>query len=88
MLKCSPQREADIFGSAPHGLWPALARIVTPTLVLQAERPPPPVGRSVQTWAARHPQVQVRSQRGGHCFMQEYPAETAAAVSAWLTAAT
>jgi pimeloyl-ACP methyl ester carboxylesterase len=76
-LKCQPSREAEIFSSSPERLWNHLGRVRTPTLVLYAQHTFPFVTESVRRWADTNPSVQAQQVPGGHCFMQEAPADTA-----------
>jgi pimeloyl-ACP methyl ester carboxylesterase len=85
-LKCRPSREAEIFSSAPTGLWTALRHVETPTLLIHAVHTFPFVISSAQQWAETNPKVQVQQVSGGHCFMQERPDETAAEILSFLTA--
>ena len=84
-LKCAPELEATIFSTMPRQLWSRLRRIATPTLLLHGADTMPFVavgcGRA-QRHNAAHLHVQVTA--GGHCFMQEDPADAAARVRAYL----
>ncbi|MDE2400636.1 MAG: alpha/beta hydrolase [Burkholderiales bacterium] len=84
-LKCAPQRESEIFSSAPQGLWSALSRITTPTLMLHGERTFPFVTASARQWQLINPHVESLQVSGGHCFMQEDPIRTAAHANAFLS---
>ena len=77
-LKCRPSREADIFGSFPKRLWPSLSKVTTPTQVLYGQHSYPFVARSVARWCAGNAHVSAQVVAGGHCFMQEFPAASAA----------
>ncbi|MFN3859971.1 MAG: alpha/beta fold hydrolase [Roseateles sp.] len=84
-LKCTPELESTIFSTMPERLWSRLRRIQVPTLILHGRDTMP----FVQAGAARahrhnpsHVHVQVTA--GGHCFMQEDPADAAARVRAHL----
>lgn len=83
-LKCRPSREAEIFGSMPDRLWSLLARVRTPVHVLHAEHTFPFVSESVARWSNLNDHVSGEQVRGGHCFMQEHPADAARLVSAQL----
>lgn len=85
-LKCRPAREAEIFGSYPRRLWASLGRIEQPTLVLRGRDSFPFAARSIRRWAALRPDLACAELPGGHCFMQEDPAASAAAISAFLHA--
>lgn len=83
-LKCRPSREAEIFGSMPDRLWSLLARVRTPVHVLHAEHTFPFVSESVARWTHLNDHVSAEQVRGGHCFMQERPADAARLVAAQL----
>lgn len=83
-LKCRPSREADVFESMPRRLWPALKRIRTDTLLIHGESTYPFVLQSARKLAASNPRVTARATPGGHCFMQEHPAQAAQQVSEFL----
>ncbi|OGA84796.1 MAG: alpha/beta hydrolase [Burkholderiales bacterium RIFCSPHIGHO2_01_FULL_63_240] len=83
-LKCRPSREADIFGSMPDRLWSLLARVRTPVHVLHARRTFPFVSESVARWTGLNDHVSAQQVPGGHCFMQEHPADAARLVTAQL----
>ena len=79
-LRCHPSTESAVFGSFPRGLWGHLARINHRVDIVHGDRTMPFVKPSALRWARQSPQVAVHEVRGGHCFMQERPAETAALV--------
>lgn len=83
-LKCRPSREAEIFSSFPKRLWPSLAKVSTPTLVLFGERTYLFVPKAVARWCAQNTHVGGQSVAGGHCFMQEYPQDSAERVARFL----
>lgn len=83
-LKCSPQREADVFSSYPKGLWPALRQAKAPIKVLYGEQTFPFVVRAVTKWQQLNSGVQCQQVPGGHCFMQEQPEQSAAWVKTTL----
>lgn len=83
-LKCRPSREADIFGSMPDRLWSLLARVRTPVHVLHARHTFPFVSESVARWTGLNDHVSAQQVPGGHCFMQEHPADAARLVTAQL----
>lgn len=76
-LKCSPAREAAIFGSAPKDLWLSLRGVRTPTTVLHAKESFPFVAQSARRWQHLNPQVRGLEVPGGHCFMQQHPRDSA-----------
>jgi pimeloyl-ACP methyl ester carboxylesterase len=82
-LCCPPHIEAAIF-EQPFPAWGAVSRLKLPTLLLYGAQSYPfftPLLRRLRRLA---PQVQVQAMPGGHCFMQEDPAATTAAVRAFL----
>jgi len=83
-LKCRPSREAEIFGSYPRRLWPSLAKVSTPTEVIHGVHTYPFVARSVARWCASNAHVRSQVVPGGHCFMQERPADSAARAADFL----
>ncbi|MGE7991532.1 alpha/beta fold hydrolase [Pseudomonas sp. NPDC089554] len=84
VLKCRPSREVEIFSSFPARMWPTLASIDTPTLILHGEQTYPFVPRSVQRLVALNAKISQQQVAGGHCFMQEDPAMAAERVLAFL----
>lgn len=84
-LKCPPELEARIFASRPRGLWPQLARIAVPTLLLHGRSSMGFVATAANRLARIQPAVCVESVTGGHCFVQESPAATAARVRQFLS---
>ena len=83
-LKCRPSREVDIFSSFPRRLWPSLAKIAVPTLLLYGDKTYPFVGQSARRLAGLNAAVSIAEVPGGHCFMQEHPDDAAARVLAFL----
>jgi pimeloyl-ACP methyl ester carboxylesterase len=84
-LKCAPELEADIFASCPHGLWPAVKRVRAPTLILHGRDTMPFVHRGAQRARTLNPAAfSEQLVEGGHCFMQQHPADAAAAARAHL----
>ncbi|ANQ85288.1 hypothetical protein dqs_2257 [Azoarcus olearius] len=83
-LKCRPTREAEIFSSYPRRLWASLAKVTTPTLVLQGADTYPFAAKGIARWSAENMHVRHSVLPGGHCFMQQDPATTADAVRAFL----
>jgi pimeloyl-ACP methyl ester carboxylesterase len=83
-LCCRPSRESEIFSSYPRRLWPSLNKITTPSLLLYGQRSYPFVAQSAARWTALNPHASARVVPGGHCFMQEQPADSAERVRAFL----
>lgn len=84
-LRCRAEREADLFGSYPRGLWPALKRVETPTTLICGERSYPFVGKSAAQWRRLNTNITVETVAGGHCFMLEKPEATARHIRQLLT---
>ncbi|RXJ74199.1 alpha/beta hydrolase [Veronia nyctiphanis] len=81
-LKCSPQRESEIFGSTPDRLWASLRGLGVPTSILFGEN---------TYWFSRisfkilnkKPSIfKVEALEGGHCFMQEKPDDAVKSIKA------
>lgn len=83
-LKCAPWLEAEIFGSSPQRLWASVKALDRPTLLLHGERSFPFVARAARHAPRLNPQVRATAVPGGHCFMQEHPADAAARVRDFL----
>lgn len=80
-LKCSPQREAEIFSSYARGLWPYITKSLhTPTHVWGGRDTYPFVRTALSKWQRANPKVQLDWLPGGHCFMLEHPQQVAAQV--------
>lgn len=83
-LKCAPELEATIFASGPRGLWPAVGRVTAPTLIAFGHDTMPFVQAGARRAVASNTAITARTVAGGHCFMQQHPADTAALVRAHL----
>lgn len=84
-LKCAPELEAAIFSSGPRGLWPALRRVSAPTLIAYGRSTMPFVQAGARQAQALNPDaISAQAVDGGHCFMQQHPADTAALVRSHL----
>lgn len=85
LLKCAPELESTIFSTMPERLWSRLRCITAPTLLLHggATMPFVRVG-CARAHAHNAPHLRVQVTAGGHCFMQEHPADAAAQVRAHL----
>ncbi|MBS3803013.1 MAG: alpha/beta hydrolase [Oleiphilaceae bacterium] len=84
ILRCLPEREAELFASYPKKLWPALRAVRTPTHVIHGEGTFAFVARSVARWQATNPAITSEQSPGGHCFMMQYPEATVARILASL----
>lgn len=77
-LKCSPQREAEIFSSYARGLWPAITQhLQTPTHVWGGQETYPFLHKSLRKWRQSNSKVQLDWVPGGHCFMLQHPKQVA-----------
>lgn len=83
-LRCAPEREAEIFASFPRQLWSSLTRTTKPIQLIYGENSYPFVRKSAALFQRKCPQLQVLQVKGGHCFMQEDPKQSAALVLQWL----
>lgn len=86
-LKCRPEREAEVFESMPAGLWKALRRIETPTLILHGASSYPFVAESAARLAKLNHAVSDSVLPGGHCFMLEQSAVAARSIESSLLGA-
>lgn len=74
VLKCTPQREAEIFSSYARGLWPAITQhLQTPTHVWGGQQTYPFLHKSLRKWQQSNRKVQLDWLPGGHCFMLQHP---------------
>lgn len=85
-LKCPPSREAEVFSSGPERLWGSLGRVRVPTLALYGDHTMPFVREGLKRWELVNDTVTLQKVPGGHCFMQQHPADTAERVRTWLLA--
>ncbi|WP_290610140.1 alpha/beta fold hydrolase [Arsukibacterium sp. UBA3155] len=76
-LKCSPDREAEIFSSYPDKLWQQLRQPCPSIMVIHGNNSYPFITKAVKKWQRQNSAVQSIMTDGGHCFMQEHPAATA-----------
>lgn len=79
-LKCPPFREAEIFASFPENLWSSLKSIEQPTSVIYGDRTYRFVRQSAGKLTAKNPLIKTQQFPGGHCFMQEQPADSVVVV--------
>ncbi len=84
-LKCPPDVEADIYSSAPDGLWDDIRKLKVPTVILYGDQSYPFIEGSCQT-AGENPVITIAKRAGGHCFMLEHPEETAKITKQYLSA--
>lgn len=76
-LKCLGSREAEIFGSFPKGLWRQLKQSKSPTLLVYGDETYPFVKKSARYWQKYNHNLKIQQVQGGHCFMQQFPPQTA-----------
>lgn len=86
-LKCPSWIEARIFASFPKGLWKAIAELQTPAHLMMAEDTYDFAARGAERAVRMNPVYSQQKVRGEHCFMQQYPEQTAAGISAILSEA-
>lgn len=84
VLSCPPWMEAKIF-STPIYPWAALRKLRCPVLLIHGLQSYPFMAPSVQRAAALCPTLELQSQPGGHLFMLEDPATTAATIRQFLS---
>lgn len=85
-LKCSPEREAQIFSSYPRKLWASLANVHVPMVLFEAQKSFPFIAKSSARLAVLNHRLTIHKVAGGHCFMQENPEQSARQVAAALQA--
>lgn len=71
-LKCSPQREAETFGSYMPALWRQLPQLQVPTHIIYGDKTYPFLHESMAK-LNRLQTVSSEITEGGHCFMLEQP---------------
>ena len=84
VLKCDPEREAEVFESMPQHLWRSLKRITAPVLLIHGDKTYPFVQESAARFARLNAHARVDALPGGHCFMLQHSALTAQRVRAFL----
>lgn len=82
-LACAPEVEAQIFEN-PLFLWRDLRRLQVPTLLLHGRDSYFFIAPAATRAAALQPSLRAHSVPGGHCFMQQHPADTAETVTRWI----
>ena len=82
-LCCPSWIEAANFGD-PVYVWNALPQIRCPVLLIHGDASYPFIAPAAQRAQRLCPQIELEIQRGGHCFMQEDPADTAQRIAAFL----
>ena len=80
ILKCPPTIEAGVYDDVVDGLWPSVSRLSVPTVILSGDRTVPFFAAGHQEAAAMNARIRWRTVPGGHNYMQERPAPSAAAV--------
>lgn len=83
VLRCPKWLEAEIFDH-PAYPWRALARIQCPVLMMFGERSYPFLRVAARLVRTQRPDIDVRTQAGGHCFMLEAPTDTAETIREFL----
>ncbi|WP_051278749.1 alpha/beta fold hydrolase [Solimonas flava] len=82
-LSCPKWLEAEIFDH-PAYPWSGLRELRCPVLFLHGEQTYPFVAGAARLARRRLPSIEVHTQPGGHCFMQEDPRSTADTVLRFL----
>ncbi len=77
VLNCPTWLEAAVFGSAPRRLWSTLKKVTTPTYILWGTDTYDTFRESYQLINRINPNVHLVEVKGGHCFMQQFPEQTA-----------
>ena len=83
-LKCPAWLESQLFSTYPAGLWRHVKALKVPTILIRGDRGYSTLMENATRAADLNPNIQVRTIRGGHCFMQEAPTEAAATVNGLL----
>lgn len=78
-LKCPPAIEAGVYDDVVDGLWPSVRRLSVPTVILSGDRTVPFFAAGHREAAAINGRIRLRTVSGGHNYMQERPAQAAAA---------
>lgn len=81
-LNCPPWLEAALFGSSPQNLWQSLEKITTPTFVLWGTDTHEMFQTSYRLARTLNPNLHFIEVQGDHCFMMQYPKDTARLVRA------
>ena len=84
-LRCPPELEAQIYEQPAPAYWQAVAALAMPTLMLCGASSYPFMGAAMRRAQRRNPQLVAERLPGGHCFMQEFPADSAARVTSFLS---
>jgi len=84
-LCCAPAWESRCFAVCPHDVWRCIPRLQQPTLVLYGAKSDTFLATAAGRFKAKVPEaVMVRVEETGHFVPMERPAETAAAITAFL----
>ncbi len=76
-LCCEPTLEARWFATLPDKLWPSIKTLPGPVAMIMGEDTYPFSLRAARQAQRVNSAVNFSQVPGGHCFMQEYPAEAA-----------
>ncbi|REG81197.1 alpha/beta fold hydrolase [Marinomonas pollencensis] len=79
-LICPSWMEAAVFSSYPKGLWQAIRSISVPTYIVQGEETFSYFKLAYKLAEKINPNIKVIEVKGGHCFMQQYPQQSAQTV--------
>jgi pimeloyl-ACP methyl ester carboxylesterase len=76
-LKCPPKIEGAMFSAYAHNLWKSIKSIQKPVTILYGEETYSFLLKSLPKVQKANPYYDFIKVPGGHCFMQERPAQTA-----------
>lgn len=76
-LNCPAWLEAAVFGSAPKGLWRLVKSVTTPTYIVYGDDTYDMFKAAYQLAQQLNPNIRLIKVTGGHCFMLQYPEQTA-----------
>jgi pimeloyl-ACP methyl ester carboxylesterase len=81
-LCCPPWLEAAVFGSAPEMLWRDIPKLKTPTYIVWGTQTLDVFQQSYQRIRQEGSDIRFVEVQGGHCFMMQYPTQSARLVRA------
>lgn len=76
-LCCPPWLEAAVFGSAPTSLWEQIPKLKVPTYILWGTDTLDMFKQAYRLAKEQNPNLRFIEVKGGHCFMMQYPEQTA-----------
>ena len=81
-LCCPPWLEAAVFGSAPKTLWQDISNLKTPTYIVWGTKTIDVFQQSYRRIRQEGSDIRFVEVQGGHCFMMQYPTQSARLVRA------